>query len=324
METETTATEPVEAPEESGSLSDHEASYGVGGTGLEPPSVAQPVESAAPPVQSTEPVTEPSTDRDQQGRFQKHRAKSQQAQAGDVPRINELTQKLRAAERRAEEAEKRASTRPEPERRVEPAKPQTPAGETFTFPTFDEYQAQHPETDYEAWQDARFDARLEHRDQQRAATAAVEQRNTAGRQLIESYATKKAEFTKTHPDFDAIVESCQTTGLTPVLESAILTDDNSAALVYYLAQHPEFYDEMLLLTDGKPLDEHYVALAQRRLRARAQTASTGSVAPPRLVPPAPRPPNPVRTGPMQTGDDLPGDDSSLADHEKAFGQKRRR
>jgi hypothetical protein len=99
---------------------------------------------------------------------------------------------------------------------------------------------------------------------------------------------------------------------------------NGPASVYYLAQHQDDFNELVLLTDQKAVTEASVAAVQRRLKqltSSTQAVTTGS-APrtPSYVPP--RPPNPVRTGPIRAGNELPGDDASLAEHERAYSRRR--
>lgn len=318
------ADQPVVTPDtptpipEDGSLADHEAAFGHSGTSaVETPEASEIAEAETPQT----------GERDDKGRF-RHRAKSQQAGPTDVPRIAELTKRLREAERRAEDAERRATTRHEPtERRTEPAS--VASSFTDTEPTLDQFASEADP--YSAYVRAlgRFDRKKEAHEAKQAEQAEREkvtahERQDAERQMVEGYASRRASFVQTHPDYDAVVKACPVKGMTPVLDRAIFTHDKSAEVVYYLAQHPDVYDEMLLSTIGAPVDDAFVAIVQRRLSSRLQAASTGSAVTPRAPSPAPRPPNPVRTGPMHTGDDLPGDESSLADHERAFGKPRRR
>ncbi len=319
--------EPIAPPVESDSLADHEAQFAPG-------TVAEPEPAAKPAEPEGETPTE--GERDVNGRFKpRHRAKSQEAGAGDVPRIAELTRKLREAERRAEEAERRATAAPPAaaERR-EPARSEPGlAAPASSFPdkepTLTDFEGEADP--YAAWMRAvgRYDRKKEAWE---ADTAARAEREKAAQLAAHAewtknsndYYARDAAFAKTHPDYeDVIAADTHTEPIPPSLGQAIFKSDKSAEIKYYLAQHPEFFDEMLLLTEGKPLSDSLVALTQRRLVQRVQAASTGSAAAARSPNPAPRPPNPVRTGPIQTGDDPPGDESSLAAHEKAYGKKSR-
>lgn len=297
----------VEAPDDS--LAGHEASFGPGATPKEP---VAPVEADAA-----------AGERDDQGRF-KHRAKSQQATPADAPRIAELTKKWRDAERRADEAERRASTRiPETDRRVEPAKP---AASVSTFsekePTIEDFAA-------DADPYASYIRALAGHDRKKAAfdakhSEATEATNQAFRSEVDTYLERTRTFTGSKPDFDTVTADVRERHLPAPLLAAIVRHDNGPEFVYHLATHPDDLDELTLQSVNVPVTDAFVALLQRRLSTRMQAAVTGSAAPHRAPSPAPRPPNPVRTGPMTTGEDLPGDDSSLADHERAFGKKRTR
>jgi hypothetical protein len=104
----------------------------------------------------------------------------------------------------------------------------------------------------------------------------------------------------------------------------MLTDDRGPEYVYYLGQHQDVLDELVLLTEGKAVTDASVAVVQRRLKQSAQAAqSTGSAAV--MTPPytPPKPPNPVRTGPIKAADELPDDTASIAEHAKHFLPKRR-
>jgi hypothetical protein len=143
-------------------------------------------------------------------------------------------------------------------------------------------------------------------------------------ELLQGYASRVAAFTKTHPDFQTVIAKADRP-ITPLLERALLTADNGPQLVYTLATQPQLHDEAFLLTDGKPVTEQAVASTQRWLsKLSVPVVTTGATAGAAKPISTPRPPTPVRTGPIASGDDLPGDESSLAEHEKAFGPKRRR
>lgn len=318
-----------------GSLSDHEAAFG------ERPTAAPDAEAPEPePDDEPEPAAR---ERNPDGTFTKprHRAKSQQATAEDVPRIAALTKRLREAEERAEAAERRAAERraearePETERRDaerrEPAKVARPK-----FPTFEEWQAlpENKDGDWYAYSDAREDFRYEAR---RAAERAEEAAATAQREWREqasAYAEKLSSFVKTRPDFDEIVsgERAQTS---KVVEHAVIAVGPEAA--YYLATHDEdrlaLTDDTLYVHPDDPAFKATVAATRRYLStlvasqrsssSRAVAGSTGA-ARASLAPPAPKPPTLVRTGATRDTADAPDDEGSLADHEKAFGPKRRR
>ncbi len=329
----------VEATSDDSSLSDHEAQF-VTNT----PRSDEPIDA---------PLDEPEADtRDDKGRF-RHRAQSQRASADDVPTINALTKELRTAEAElfklkpdaaSETPRMRALKRqiaavkselsesqPKPVETVR-EQPRT-AAERPTYqppasrpePSEDEVGSKYATyaaftKDQALWVWEQQDLQREAREQQRQAASRESE-------VIGTHVGRMSAFAEKTPDFGDVIGPLMARVLPPVLINAIVRDDKGPEYVYYLAQHPESVDDFELLTEGKPLTEALVATVQRRLKSevqRSQAATTGSaaVARPAYIPP--RPPNPVRTGPIRTGDDLPGDESSLAEHEKAFNQRRHR
>lgn len=297
------------------------------------PPIAPPVEPTTPTLEdmgdalktATEDVQPPPDDRDGKGRF-RHRAKSQQARSEDVPRIQELTRKLREAE--AERDSLKAAT-------VTPAsvaKPAAPVREPVTFtdaePKLEDFNAE-PDP-YTAWTRAlaRYDRRKEQfeADDARMKTERESAEHTARESWntqLKAHEDRVTAFTKSHPEFIAKIQAV-TTPVTPLLYAAIIRHEDGPKLMLGLADHPDWQDEFFLLTEQKPVTDHFVAITQRRLLARVQAVTTGSAAPGTSVTPAPRPPNPVRTGPISTGDTPPGDDDSLEAHEAFYGKRRRR
>jgi hypothetical protein len=327
------ATELVYTPDagDEGSLSDHEAAFS--------PGVAHP---------AAEPEPEPDAygvARDEQGKFTKprHRAKSQQATPEDVPRIQELTRKHReaeeratAAERRADEAERRAAERRES--REEPPAPK-PVAAKATFPTFEDYVAMpgHETHDWYTYQDARTDW---HYEQRRAAERAEEARTGAEKTYRETVSAYQAQLPAVRaelPDFDTVIASIGPRDVSLVVQHATFQVGPRAA--YYLAQHLEELRELTadtLMTADTPGFAAAVA-ATKRLLARlvapeqrsspsTRTAAGSTGAARATTPPiAPKPPTLVRTGAVRDADEPPDDESmSLADHEKAYGSRRRR
>jgi hypothetical protein len=300
------------------SLADHEAAFA---PGAKP---AAPAEPADPDAAATE--------RDETGKFKpRHRAKSQEATPDDVPRIAALTKRLRETEAERDALKTRQSA-PEPAtRRAEPTEPATPAHPTATFPAFDVWLATkgNEEKTFEDFIDARADWRYDRRrETERAddAKAAVEKTQ---REDFQKYQDQMPAALKDHPDFDDAIAAAPR--ISKVLERASIKAGPKVA--YYLATHPEeasaLTQESLVEPDNPAFPAAVAAMtryistlvASQRSPAPA-AASTGSAL--ALAPPVPRPPNPVRTGALHAADEPPGDDASLADHEKAFGPKRRR
>lgn len=278
--------------------------------------------------------------RDEQGRFarERHRARSDRARPEDVPRIQKLTAKLREAERRLAELEAKGT--PKVEAPLVPPTPQIPnAPEARTFterePVIDDFANEADPYLALSRAYAKWDRRREAFEAEQAATTAVATQATenAVRQHEEwlraagaAYTAREQAFAGRTPDYHAKVQAIAASNgpATPLLLHSLLVSDNGPELVYYLATHPSVYDEMVLLTDGKPITEHSVALTQRQLTARSQAAQTGSVTAAPFVKSIPKPPNPVRTGPMKSGDDPPGDGHSVADHARYWGPSARR
>jgi len=308
------AAEPVEdvaIPAEESSLADHEAAYG------------RSVDPSLKPDEQTA-VTE------KRERI-RHRAKSQQATPGDAPRIAELTRKLREAEEqlkavRTPQSQPVARQEPAPETRQSAAVVTQPAAEVsdkFTYPTYAEALGKTPDLDYDAWQDAKDEARYQWRKAKDTAATQAAQQQQEHSQRLSTYKERATSFAKDHNDYDTLLSKHEQEGVTIPAPAyhVILTNDNGPAMLYHLLSHPDQLAEMHFLMAGKPATNETVAHATRWLSSRMQAAPTGSVAPTPPVVTAPRPPNPVRTGALKTADDPPGDASSLGEHEKAYGKR---
>lgn len=305
------------------------------------PAPVEPPDSIASHAEQFNPPT--LTIAKEQDERPRHRAKSQQATAADVPRINELTRKLREAE--AELARYRSAPRVEPPSppSVKPPAPPAPvataaappAGEGFTDPEpklEDFSDKDDPYLHYNrAW--AKWDRKKDAFEEQQAAQAKATEA-AASREAAEAHAaleaahrTRLTAFRERYPDFDEklTAASKEDANLPPVLYQAILRDDNGPEILYHLLTHPVELDDMRLRALALPPTLESVALLRRRLRPYAQlaapTGSAASVPSPVL---APRPPNPVRTGPMHTDTEPSGEQGSIAAHAKAFDPHRRR
>lgn len=322
--------------EDSGSLSDHEATYQPR-RGQQPKPPAEPVEAAVEPELPAEKVAadaalEESIDPALKYKPKdKHRANSQKARAEDVPRIKELTRKLREAEEKLAAAITVTPARATVET-VAPSHPlaspsapavPAPAGEKFTFPAYDAWEAQNPGKSWDDWTDAKLEARDVWRDaklQQQWQSQQTEQQKAVKLQAITSQINA---FRVKAPDYDQVIDAVKGEQPPELLMAALLDGDNFPELVYYLAKHPVERHEMHLITDGKPITIQHVASVRRILEARMQAGTTGAAAPADPIKRQPRPPTPVRTGPMQTGTEPPGDGASLAEHEAFYTRKRR-
>ena len=324
-----TPTEPT-APSETESLADHEQQF------------SQPKPFAPPPKDDAEPERP----------RERHRAQSQKAAPEDVHEIAALTKTLREKEAELVKAKPEAgggSSRvlnlrrqirgleaelsdltPKAAPVSQPATAPVPASETpsaFTEPepVLDQFLDQ-PDP-YAAWTRAaaKWDRRKEAFDsQQLQAQTQVSQHQQAE---IAAHGTRMSVFAQATPDFPAKFHAMmqEVGGRVPdVLGAAVIRDDNGPKLLYALASDPVFRDEMVLLSEGKPLNDTTVALLQRRLRAQVSKQSAASTGSALLnVPTPPKPPNPVRTGAIRAEPELPGDDAPLSEHERAFSRRKR-
>ncbi len=284
----------------------------------------------------------------------RRRAQSQQADADDVPAINEQTKRLKALEeahgkdivrkpgeservynlRRRADLIERGYTRPEPQAAAptpQPApRPSQPLAQSF--PAYEAFVAMpgYENATYEDYTDARADWRFAiRREQERQQDAAERQQ----REFSEKATTHQQRVTaakKTYADWDSVVSN--DLPISRVVHDAVLGSQSSADVQYYLGQHRDMlaqlnaesqdYSPSAVAAMRRYLDSLVAAPQRTSPSSRAAAGTTGSalaLAPP----PAPRPPNPVRTGAV-IADDPPDDSSqSLAAHEKHFGRSRR-
>jgi len=338
VETTPTAAPPVVSTtptETETSLSDHEKQFG--------PAARREARTADTPSQPSTETTETPADqqasetgeRDEQGKF-KPRSEKQRATREDSPRIQELTRKWREAERERDELRQRLSTPPQ----TEIARPgaSSPSGTPFSKPEPQQHEFVNEADPYVAWMDARQDWRLEKKLHEAREALTTQQRTDAqraaaeeGQKHADALNSKIADFEKTHPDYWQRMEDMEDLKFPDVLGHAIVSVDNPPELAYYLATHPDDLVDLIGFSSALDLSQESVALLRRRFSryTRATDAtpqgSTGAPKPAQTVIVAPKPPTPVRTGPLKTGDEPPGDnDMSLANHEKFYGQRKRR
>lgn len=349
-------------PAESTSLSEHESAY------VSPEAPASAIPDAAPAAPVAEPAPEPDEqpepqrrdeskdgERDEHGRF-KQRAESQRATSADVPKINEYTKRLRAAEeaigvkvekqpgeservfqlrRRAEIAEaiRDRKAQPPPPPPV-PRAPEPPSVFTEKEPQYDDFADQPDQYAAHLRAVAAFDRRKEAFEQQQTHVKTqqqqgIEERNARRDQFFKEtqaqHYERMAAYHQANPHAQAILDRAGDIGLTPAMMMAIMTSDQSPELLLLVAQNEVLRDDLTDLTEGKPLNKDLVARVQRRLMRGLPDVATGSSpVPPKPVALVPRPPTPVRTGPMKAPDTPPGDDAPLSAHEAAYGSRRRR
>lgn len=331
-----------------------------------PESVAQQVAQASTAVAEPEPEAEapaepesaeesPEDGRDDQGRFKgRHRSRRQQAAAKDVPRIQELTRRLRETERQLEAEKARASaTKPVEAAPTRPAAPATPSAPAVSEPSAETPQprpthaskAPKPaafaepepkEADFDdygkymraisGWEGRKAYAEARMQDWEAGEKAAQQAEQQA---ILTSWQQRVAAAQKKYPDFTDVALTQQTRiEAGSVIDAWIMEHAAGADVLYYLQSHPDEVDALkgrsvLAQVEGLTL------LAQRLTSsARRSDAQTGSSATAQTARPAPRPPNPVRTGPMKPQAEVPSDEDSLEAHEAYFygenGRRRRR
>ena len=287
--------------------------------------------------------------RNERGQFQpgqpdrRHRAESQKASPDDVPKINEYTKRLREAEkelgieqqpgesqrvfelrRRAEIAERvrdanKAKATPAPAVVSTPAPVALPQEFTDVEPKIDDFASEaDPHT---AWVRAlaRYDQKKEAHEAQKSQ--AVASHTDAIQQHRNAYGQRLAAHYEANPDARAVIEAAPHAAINlPIaMEAAIVLSEDGAKFTEYLARNPALFDELYVLSEGRPVTPPLVAHLQRLLTDRATAVATGAAAPRIKVTPAPSLPTPVKTMPQAApSDGRPKDDDSLSAHEKHY------
>lgn len=288
---------------------------------------------------------------------ERHRAKSQQASAEDVPTIKALTAELRESEEaltklrpsegknsprevalrqriRGVKAEledlkpKPAAVTREPEPR-----PKTDTAFTEAEPDYKTFAAEpdkYPDP-YLAYNRAvaAWDRRKDAFDAKQAEDKTAVEREGAAvvERRKQAYLTRARAFQSTHPDYESTVKAIQAKGhdIPPIVTRIVLEDDNGPELMYALAQHPDELDELMLqFGQTVPDDRNLVAMRRRLSKLTLDAAGpTGAAREPQKRS-VPKPPTPVRTGPLKASDAPLDDGASLSDHEARFPTRRKR
>jgi hypothetical protein len=324
------------------SLAEHEASAPV------PAAADPPLETAAAPAaegeaaasDSLEAHEESFAERDDQGRFRapsRHRARSQKAGPGDVPRIAELTRRLRETE--AENTRLKSAGSPPPAPAVStpspavPSKPASapPAAASFTpVPTAkdDPEPDQGTYDDYTKW--VRDHNRWSAREEIRAANGRhtdwqrQQQTQSEVQRITRSWQERTTAAKAKYPDFQQVALDAPTAiPQGSLVDAWILEHKAGADVLYHLQKTPAELSRLLSLPLMEQVEE--LTLLAQRLSPNGRTAAAenGAAAVP-IAQPVARPPTPIRTAPMRAAADLPGEDATLTDHEKAFSYKGRR
>lgn len=265
----------------------------------------------------------------------RHRARKQRAGAADVPRIAELTRRLREteAERDALKASPTPAAVPPVPSSAGPAASPAPVPRTAASvpPVTTADQDPEPEVEkYEDWtkwlrEHSRWSAREELRAAQAAqtrATQADQQRSEAAR-LETQWKAGVTEAKAKYPDFEAVAFAPTRIPKNSLIDAWILEHKTGPSVLYHLQGHGSELDTLLAL----PLFDQVEALtllSQRLAPTRTAAVTTGA-APAPGIHPVSRPPTPVRTGPMRPADEPPDpEQASLSDHTAYFGTPRSR
>lgn len=312
--------EAIEAPT---SIADHASEFGP---------EAKSKQAEPPPVQETPAQAQQRRDREtgqfKEGRV-RHRAKSQQASAEDVPRIKELTAKQRAAEERAAAAEAelaryrqggQQASAPRQEQAPQQNQPAQPAhGDPEPQDTDEKYA-----TNYTLYLNdhARWAARDEYRqiEQQRQAQQAQQQ-------IASTWSGRAKTIREKYADFDQVA-LMQPVPWQPgsVVDQFIIHDDAGPEILYYLQSNPAERDSLGQMTVLQA-SKHLSLLSQRLLSSSPASAGTnGAATRANMIVLPPKPSTPLRTEAQRgTPADPPTDGSlSIAEHSKHFGKASRR
>lgn len=269
----------------------------------------------------------------------RHRARSQQAGPDDVPRIAELTKKLRETETElaalktpvvapvVPPAQSPASSQARPA--VAPAPPPVIAADKDPEPTETlDPSTQKPYEDFTKF--VRDHGRWAARDEMRTARTAWEKQTaeeTAAAEqtrLSESWATGVQAAKQQHKDFEAVAFGTAPWAKGSLIDRWIAEHPAGPLVLYALKKDPAQATAMLAMSLFEQTEA--LSLLSQRLRPSQNAAAvpTGAV-PVHPVTPVPRPPTPVRTGPLRTEPAAPDPEAlSLDDFAEATGFSGRR
>jgi hypothetical protein len=279
-----------------------------------------PAAAEAPPETPAESPTEPP-------------AESQARRRDDtLPRHNPLARLNQALAQKAE-AERRAAALEAELARVRPpgvTSPVTPAVHTPAAlppaaaigqpePQFEQF-ADDPDP-YTAWQDAKWEWRVNQRLAQVRAEWDAEQTAKARAQ---SFQSRLADGRTQYPDFDQVLTQADTLGLqvSAVMQEAIADSPEAANLVYYLATHPEECTQLAEESQQTPVAAATVMrrLLESRLSPRAAATAGPGAAAKGSVSTAKPPVTPVGSSPV-VSDEPPGDTASAAEHARYWNRR---
>jgi hypothetical protein len=312
---------PAETPEQPVSIADHAAQYD--------PKVEREAAPEPEPIPANETPAQAQQRRDREtGQFRqgkvRHRAKSQQASAEDVPRIQALTARAKAAEEKAAALEaKYANGNGAAHVPRETPRPQTQTTgyaqqqhDPEPQDTDEKYADNYPQylKDIAAWngreQFRQMSAQQQWQQSQQQRVTAFQQRVTAAKAL--------------KPDFEQVAFTPVPWQPDSLVDRFIMEDDAGAEMLYYLQSNPAERDslgQMSELSAWKFLS----LLSQRLLSSSSEAAGMNGAAPRPEFKIASKPPTPLRTEAERATPTGPPTDGSLsiAEHTRAFGQTRR-
>lgn len=260
----------------------------------------------------------------------RHRARSQQAGAGDAPRIAELTRKLRETERERDELKTKTTAEvvARPATPTAPVAPKQPAAETTLGARPDASDsAKYPSGLYDPqYVEDLADWKFDQREQKKTQEQTEKTRAADLEKLTTAFDARFQAGLKTYPNLSKSLQANPT--LIPkgsLIDLFIFESERGIDLLHDLYQHPEEVGRILAI-QSPVLQVGELSLRQQRLSnpTGSQAAVGSGAAAPALSTPAPRPPTPLRTGPMRPVDEPLGEQATLADHEKVFGNGRRR
>lgn len=257
----------------------------------------------------------------------RHRAASQQASPEDVPRIQALTGRAKAAEDRATAAETelaRLKATHAPAAQIAKAEAKVEAT------TVDDPEPNPQDEKYGGdgvkyvLDHARWSARDEYRQQQqREVTAKTQaQKHEQQQATLKSFGGRIDAAKSKYPDFEQVAFGNARIPEGSPVDAWIMEDDAGAEVLYHLQRNPAELDSLLgmpVLAQVKTL----ALLSQRLLPAQSEQAgNTGAVAG-RQIKLAPKPPTPVRTTEPQRTSEAPVSDGSLSVMQHAKRHPRR-
>jgi hypothetical protein len=282
---------------------------------------------------------EPTAVAEHEPQKERHRSRKQQARSGDVPRIAELTRRLRETE--AERDALKGSGAPPPAAAVaqtpavagSPAVVPPVARPAASLPPVKD-AANDPEPDSNKYDDLtkwmRDHSRWAAREELRAANVEQDQRTKAEQQRTEAARLEtqwKAGITAAkakYADFEAVAYAPTRIPKGSLIDAWILEHKTGPDVLYHLQKHPQALDAMLASSDVFQQVEALTLLSQRLSGLRIAAVVTGA-APAPLAQPVSRPPTPVRTGPMRGSDEPPDPESvGLSGHTRYYGTPKSR